>query len=86
MSSIESAKDACDILQVELEGITVLRKSRIELLISKFENLQMEENETIGQYHARIRDISNVSFILGEKIYEKKLIQKVLRTLLERFA
>ena len=34
-------------------------KSRIELLISKFENLRMEENETIGQYHSMVSDISN---------------------------
>ena len=51
-----------------------MRKSKIELLISKFENLRMEENETIGQYHARISDISNESFILREKILEEKLI------------
>ena len=43
-----------------------MRKSRIELLISKFKDLRMEENETIGQYHARVNDISNESFILGE--------------------
>ena len=63
-----------------------MRKSRIELLISKFENLQMEENETIRQYHARISYISKESFVLGEKILEEKLIWKVLRPLLERFA
>ena len=63
-----------------------MRKSSIELLISKFENLQMEENETIGQYHARLSDILKESFILGENILEEKLIQKVLRMLLESFA
>ena len=42
-----------------------MRKSRIELLISKFKNFRMEETETIRQYHARISDISNESFILG---------------------
>ena len=41
----------------------------------------MEENETIRQYHARISNISNESFIIGEKIPEEKLIRKVLRTL-----
>ena len=45
----------------------------------------MEENETI-RHHARISDISNESFILGQKIPEEKLIRKVLRTLPERFA
>ena len=58
-----------------------MRKSRIELFISKFKNLQMEENETIGQFHVRVSDISNESFILREKISKEKLIRKVLRTL-----
>ena len=58
-----------------------MRKSRIEMLISKFENLLMEENETIRLHHARISDISNESFIIGENIYEEKLILKVLRNL-----
>ena len=74
ISTTKSAKDTWDILQVKFEGTTVVRKSRIELLISKFENLRMEENETIKQYHARISDISNESLILGEKIPEEKLI------------
>ena len=62
-----------------------MRKSRIELLNSKFENLRMEENETIGQYHARVSDISNESFILRKKFPKEKLIQKMLRTPPKRF-
>ena len=53
-----------------------MRKSRIELLTSKFDNLRMEENETIRQYHDRISDISNESFILREKISKKILYKK----------
>ena len=41
----------------------------------------MEENETIGQYHARVSDISNDLFIIGKKIPEEKNIRKVIRTL-----
>ena len=62
-----------------------MRKSRIELLNSKFKNLRMEENETIGQYHARVSDISNESFILRKKFPKEKLIRKMLRTLPKRF-
>ena len=46
----------------------------------------MEENESIGQYHTRISNISNELFILGEKISKEKLIRKFLQTLPERFA
>ena len=64
----ESAKEAWDILQIKFEGTSAVRKSRIELSTYKFENLRMEENETIGQYHTRISDISNESFNQEEKI------------------
>ena len=47
---------------------------------------EWKKNEIIEQYHARISYISNELFILGENILEEKLIRKVLRTLLERFA
>ena len=86
ISAIESAKESWDILKVEFKGTALVRKSRIELPIFKFKNLLINENETIGQYHVRISDISNESFILGENIPKGKLIRKVLRTLLERFA
>ena len=74
ISATKSAKEALDIHQIEFEETSDVRKSRIELFIYKFENLWMEENEPIGQYHARISDISNKSFIMGEKIPEEKLI------------
>ena len=74
ISTTESAKEARDILQIEFEKENVVRKSRTKLLISKFENLRIEENESIGQYHAMISDISNESFIMGEKIPKEKLI------------
>ena len=45
-----------------------MRKSRVDLLVSKFENIRMQEDGTIGQYHARGSDLSNESFALGERI------------------
>ena len=57
ISATESAKEAWDLLQVEVEETTAMRKSRIELLIFKFKNLLIKENETIEQYHAKTSDI-----------------------------
>ena len=85
ISATKSTKEAWDVLQIEFEGTSVMQKSMIKLLTSKFNNVWMEENETVGQYHAIINDISNESFILGEKSPEEKLIRKFLRTLIERF-
>ncbi|KAG9453136.1 hypothetical protein H6P81_006040 [Aristolochia fimbriata] len=46
----------------------------------------MEENETIAEYDARIRDIANERFTLGRRIPEAEQVQKVLRSLTEKFA
>jgi hypothetical protein len=56
-----------------------------QLLPTKFENLKMEDDETISEFSNRIRDIANSSFALGERIPEEKLTRKILRSLPKRF-
>ena len=46
----------------------------------------MHEDETIGEFNARLCDIANETFMLGEKISEEKLVRKTLRSLPKRFA
>lgn len=59
--------------------------SRLQLLTTKFENLRMNEDESIYEFHIRLSDISNTYFSLGEKMSEENLAIKVLRTLPKRF-
>ena len=81
----EVAKDAWTILQVHHEGTDTVRMSRLQLLTTKFENLIMEESETMNEFNSRLCDLANESFALGEKIPEEKLVRKVLRSLPKRF-
>ncbi|KAK2410184.1 gag-protease polyprotein [Trifolium repens] len=60
--------------------------SKLQLLTSKFENLRMEDDETISEFNTRVRDIANSCFALGEKIHEEKLARKILRSLPKRFS
>ena len=46
----------------------------------------MLEYETISDFNSKLCDIANEAFALGEKISEKKLVRKVLRSLPRRFA
>ena len=71
---MESNKEAWDIVQVTYEGTNTVWESRLQLLTTKFENLHMQEDETIGEYNARLCDIENEVFSLGEKIHEERLI------------
>ena len=39
----------------------------------------MEEDESFDKFHAKIKDIVNSAFNLGETILEPKVVRKVLR-------
>jgi hypothetical protein len=45
----------------------------------------MKEYETIGKYFLRVEELVNAMKALGEKIEEPSLVQKILRSLLDRF-
>ena len=45
----------------------------------------MEENEPFNEFYAKLTDIVNSAFNLGDHIPEPKIVRKVLRSLLERF-
>jgi ribosome-associated translation inhibitor RaiA len=59
--------------------------SKLQLLTTKFENLKMDEYETILEFNARLRDIENTYFALGEKTSEEKPARKILRSLPKGF-
>ena len=45
----------------------------------------MEEDESFDEFYAKLKDIINSAFNLGETIPEPKVVRKVLRSLPERF-
>ena len=54
-------------------------------LTTGFEEIKREEDESFDEFYAKLRDIVNSSFYLGETIPEPKIVRNVLRSLLERF-
>ena len=46
---------------------------------------KMEKDESINEFYAKLNDIVNSAFNLGENIPEPKIVRKVLRSLPERF-
>ena len=45
----------------------------------------MEEDELFDEFYAKLKDIVNSAFNLGETILEPKIVRKVLRSVPERF-
>jgi regulator of replication initiation timing len=55
------------------------------MLISKFEEIKMLEEETFREFYTKIRDLRNSMVSLVKQISDVKLIRKILRSLLEHF-
>ena len=85
ISSTETAKEAWTILQTTYEGTMAVKDSNLQRLITSFEDIKMEEDESFDEFYAQLKDIVNSSFNLGETIPEPKIVRKVLKSLPERF-
>jgi hypothetical protein len=55
------------------------------MLVSQFEGIKMQEDETFNEFHTKISYLRNSMMSLGRKISYAKLIKKILRSLTERF-
>jgi len=62
-----------------------VKSSRLQLLTTQFENLKMKEDENMKDFHMNILDMATFFHSLGEKMFDKKLVRKILRSLPKRF-
>ena len=85
ISSTKTTKEAWTILQTTYEGTKTVKDSKLQRLSTSFEEIQMEEDESFDEFYAKLKDIVNLTFNLGETILEPKIVRKVLRSLPERF-
>ena len=85
ISSIETVKEAWTILQTTYEKTKAVKDSKLQRLTTSFKEIKMEEDESFDEFYAKLKDIVNSAFNLGETIPKPKIVRKVLRSLLERF-
>ena len=87
--STETAKEAWTILQTTYEGTKVVKDSKLQRLTTSFEEIKMEDDESFDEsfdeFYAKLKDIVNSAFNLGETIPEPKIVRKVFRSLPKRF-
>ena len=55
------------------------------MLLRRFENLRMEEDEDIDSYFGKFLDISNESHVLGDTLSNKQVVYKAARSLTKHF-
>jgi hypothetical protein len=85
ISNSESSKEAWKILKTTYEGTKLVKFAKLQMLISKFEEIKMLEDETFGEFYSKMSDLRNQMVSLGKTISDVKLIHKILRSLPECF-
>ncbi|XP_022891884.1 uncharacterized protein LOC111406737 [Olea europaea var. sylvestris] len=73
VSMCETAKEVWDILETTHEGTKTVKNSKLQMLASRFEEVRMKDDETFDEFYAKLNDIVNSSFNLGERIPESKI-------------
>jgi hypothetical protein len=82
---LESAKAMWDKLISIYEGNEKVKDAKLQTYRLKFEQLNMNEDETINKYFLRVEELVNSMKGLGEKFEESILVQKILRSMLDKF-
>jgi len=85
ISGATTAKDAWKTLQEAYQGSNQVKVVKLQTLKREFENLKMQEAESISDYCVRVKDVVNKMATLGETVSNEVLIKKVLRYLTPRW-
>lgn len=80
-----NAREAWDILQTHFEGTDKVKCSRMNFLTTRFENLKMEEHESISYFSSQLCALDQEARTLGKNYKDKKLVKNFLRCLPKRY-
>lgn len=85
ISRAKTTKDTWDTLQEDYQGSDQVKVVKLQTLKRDFENLKIQEVESVSDYCVRVKDVVNKMATLGETVSNEVLIKKVLRYLTHRW-
>ena len=62
-----------------------MKTNKLQQLTSRFESIRMADDETFDEFYAKLNDIVNSAFNLGEVHDQPKIVRNILRSLSENF-
>ena len=72
-------------LQTMHEGTKAVKINKLQQLTSRFESIRISDDESFDEFYAKLNDIVNSAFNLGEVYNQPKIVRKILRSLTEDF-
>ena len=85
VASATKAKEAWDTLQTAYQGMDKVKTAKLQLLRRDFENLFMRESDSVESFFTHVVGLINQMKSHGETIEDRKVVEKVLRSLPSKF-
>ena len=85
ISHVEVVHTAWNILQTVHEGTKAVKINELQQLTTRFESIRMFDNESFNELYAKLNDIVNFAYNLGEIYDQSKIVRKILRSLTKDF-
>ena len=80
ISNVKVAHTTWNILQTVHEGAKVVKINKLQQLTTRFESIRMSD-----EFYAKLNNIVNSAYNLGEIYDQPKIVKKILRSLIEDF-
>jgi len=81
----DTSKDLWESMKRKYQGNNRVQSAQLQRLRRNFEVLEMKIGETITEYFSRVMVVTNDMRNLGEDMPDSKVVEKILRTLVEKF-
>ena len=85
ISNVEVAYTAWKILQTVYKGTKTVKINKLQQLTTRFESIRMSDDESLNEFYAKLNDIINSAYNLGEIYDQPKIVMKILRSLTKDF-
>ena len=83
--NVEIAHTAWNILQIVHKGTMAVKINKLKQLTTRFESIRMSDDEYFDEFYAKLNDIVNSAYNLGEIYDQPNIVKKILRSLTEDF-
>ena len=83
--NVEVAYTAWNILQTMHKGTKAVKINKLQQLTTRFESIRTFDDESFDEFYAKLNDIVNSAYNLGEIYDQPKIFRKILRSLTEDF-
>jgi len=85
VANSKNAKEVWDTLKTRNVGVDRVQKAKLQTLKSEFEMLQMEEDETIDSFTAKMTSITSKMTSLGTTLDDSTRVRKLLNSVPEKY-